>query len=166
MYRLLRFFYKNPSALTSLLLLPPQSRMLCGDPQYTLDVACCIHFYKSCRRAHSAASPLSQKVTLGSPVRLQAPSQRLTVATNFLRVFSFGKLRYSLHFVCLYHTYFVLSVLSAVLSKSGKIVDWNRWAIPQYLWALFSKSPDFMRVCGHTRLTETDRRNHVSNRRR
>ena len=35
----------------------------------------------------------------------------------------------------------------------------------QYLRAIFSKSPDFMRVCGRTRLTETDRRNHVSNRR-
>ena len=86
MYRLLRFFYKNQSALTSLLLLPPQSRRLCGDPQYTLHVACGIHFCKSCRRAHSAASPLSQKVTLGVPVRLQAPSRRLAVATNFLRV--------------------------------------------------------------------------------
>ena len=86
MYRLLRFFYKNPSALTSLLLLPPQSRRLCEDPQYTLHVACGIHFCKSCRRAHSAASPLSQKVTLGVPVRLQAPSRRLAVATNFLRV--------------------------------------------------------------------------------
>ena len=30
-------------------------------------------------------SPLSQKVTLGSPARLQAPSQRLAVAANFLR---------------------------------------------------------------------------------
>ena len=34
----------------------------------------------------STVPPLSQKVTLGSPVRLQAPSQRLAVATNFLRV--------------------------------------------------------------------------------
>ena len=59
---------------------------------------------------------------------------------------------------------FVLSVLSAVLSKSGKIVDWNRWAIPPYFRAISSKSPDFMRVCGRTRLTETDRRKHVSNR--
>ena len=31
---------------------------------------------------------------------------------------------------------------------------------------VFSKSPDFMRVCWRTRLTETDRRNHVINRRR
>ncbi len=31
------------------------------------------------------APPFLQKVTLGSPVQLQAPSQRLTVATNFLR---------------------------------------------------------------------------------
>ena len=61
---------------------------------------------------------------------------------------------------------FVLSVLSVVLSKSGKIADWNRWAISQYFRAISSKNPDFMRVCGRTRLTETDRRNHVSNRRR
>ena len=61
---------------------------------------------------------------------------------------------------------FVLSVLSAVLSKSGKIADWNRWAISQCFRAISSKNPDFMRVCGRTRLTETDRRNHVSNRRR
>ena len=33
-------FYKNQSALTPLLLLPPQSRRLCGDPQYKLHVAC------------------------------------------------------------------------------------------------------------------------------
>ena len=60
--------------------------------------------------------------------------------------------------------YFVLSVLSAVLSKSGKIADWNRWAISQYFRAIALKNPDFMRVCGRTRLTETDRRNHVINR--
>ena len=34
----------------------------------------------------SAAPPLSQKVSLRPPVRLQAPSRRLAVATNFLRV--------------------------------------------------------------------------------
>ena len=34
----------------------------------------------------SFAPPFSQKVTLGVPVRLQAPSRRLAVATNFLRV--------------------------------------------------------------------------------
>ena len=33
-----------------------------------------------------------QKVTLGSPARLQAPSQRLTVATNFLRVSPFREI--------------------------------------------------------------------------
>jgi hypothetical protein len=59
---------------------------------------------------------------------------------------------------------FVLSVLSAVLSKSGKIVDWNRWAIPQYFRAICSKSPDFMRLCGRTGLTEADRKKHVINR--
>ena len=36
--------------------------------------------------ARSLAPPLSQKVTLGVPVRLQAPSPWLTVAANFLRV--------------------------------------------------------------------------------
>jgi hypothetical protein len=61
---------------------------------------------------------------------------------------------------------FVLSVLSAVLSKSGKIADWNRWVISQHLRAIPSKNPDFMRVCGRTRLAETDRRNYVINRRR
>ena len=35
----------------------------------------------------SVIPPLSQKGTLGSPVRLQARSQRLTVATTFLRVY-------------------------------------------------------------------------------
>jgi len=59
---------------------------------------------------------------------------------------------------------FVLSVLSAVLSKSGKNADWNRLAFSQYFQAIFSKSPDFMRVCGRTRLAESDRRNHVINR--
>ena len=34
----------------------------------------------------SVVPPLSQKGTLGSPVRLQARSQRLTVATTFLRL--------------------------------------------------------------------------------
>ena len=33
-----------------------------------------------------AAAPLSKKVPLGSTVRLQAPSLRFTVATNFFRV--------------------------------------------------------------------------------
>ena len=36
--------------------------------------------------ARSLAPPLSQKVPLGAPVRLQAPSPWLTVAANFLRV--------------------------------------------------------------------------------
>ena len=36
--------------------------------------------------ARSLAPPFSQKVTLGAPVRLHAPSRRLAVATNFLRV--------------------------------------------------------------------------------
>ena len=33
-----------------------------------------------------ACSSFPQKVTLGSPAQLQAPSQRFAVATNFLRV--------------------------------------------------------------------------------
>jgi hypothetical protein len=36
--------------------------------------------------ACSLAPPFPQKVTLGSPAQLQAPSQRLAVATNFLRL--------------------------------------------------------------------------------
>ncbi len=35
--------------------------------------------------ARSLAPPLSQKVPLGAPVRLQAPARRRAVATNFLR---------------------------------------------------------------------------------
>ena len=42
-------------------------------------------FCKNKPSARSLAPPFSQKVTLGSPVRLQAPSQRFAVATNFLR---------------------------------------------------------------------------------
>ena len=43
-----------------------------------------------CRKtsARFLAPPLSQKVTLGSPVRLQAHSRRLSVAANLLRVFA------------------------------------------------------------------------------
>ena len=37
-------------------------------------------------RAHSAAPPFPQKVTLGAPARLQAPSRRLAVAINLLRI--------------------------------------------------------------------------------
>ena len=42
-------------------------------------------FYKK-SVTRSTVPPLSQKVTLSSPVRLQARSQWLAVATNFLRV--------------------------------------------------------------------------------
>ena len=42
-------------------------------------------FCKNKPSARSLAPPFSQKVTLGSPVRLQAPSQLFAVATNFLR---------------------------------------------------------------------------------
>ena len=48
-----------------------------------------LFFSKNKPSARSLAPPFSQKVTLGSPVRLQAPSQRLAVATNFLRAAGF-----------------------------------------------------------------------------
>ena len=40
---------------------------------------------KKTSSARSLAPPFPQKGTLGSPARLQAPSQRLAVAANFLR---------------------------------------------------------------------------------
>ena len=43
---------------------PPQSRRLCGDPKYRLPIACGMHFCKSCRCAHSVASPFPKKVAL------------------------------------------------------------------------------------------------------
>ena len=64
------------------------------------------HFLAKLIARSFCCSSLSQKVTLGSPVRLQAPSQRLAVATNFLRVrgqtlFAYGRNRFALRAFCL-----------------------------------------------------------------
>ena len=56
---------------------PPRRSKLC--------IACSDFFIKKSERAHAAAPPFPQTVTLGSPARLQAPSLRLAVATNRLR---------------------------------------------------------------------------------
>ena len=45
----------------------------------------CSDFLQKSERAHVAAPPFPQTVTLRSPARLQAPSLRLTVAANHLR---------------------------------------------------------------------------------
>ena len=63
------------------------------------------HFLAKLIARSFCCSSLSQKVTLGSPVRLQAPSQRLAVATNFLRVrgqtlFAYGRNRFALRAFC------------------------------------------------------------------
>ena len=64
------------------------------------------HFLAKLFARSFCCSSLSQKVTLGSPVRLQAPSQRLAVATNFLRMrgqtlFAYGRNRFALRAFCL-----------------------------------------------------------------
>ena len=46
----------------------------------------CSDFLQKSERAHAAAPPFRKKVTLGSPARPKTPSQRFSVATNFLRV--------------------------------------------------------------------------------
>ena len=46
--------------------------------------------FKNKPSARSLAPPFTQKVTLGAPVRLQAPSRRFAVVTNLLRSLFFS----------------------------------------------------------------------------
>jgi len=73
--------------------------------------------FKNKPSARSLAPPFTQKVTLGAPVRLQAPSRRFAVATNFLRTISPFSILYGKEavIVCLNS-----ALKSALLTEKGR----------------------------------------------
>ncbi len=57
----------------------------------------CGFAFRAAKSCGAGFSPSPQKVSLGSPARLQAPSRRLAVANNFLRFCAYGAEKELLH---------------------------------------------------------------------